>query len=69
MALDLVFDKSGQSMNGVPVLMYSKDNVDFTSEVIIALNKASKPTTTTEKPATSPAAATATSPAATPKKP
>jgi outer membrane protein len=69
MALDLVFDKSGQSMNGVPVLMYSKDNVDFTSDVITALNKASKPTTTTEKPATSPAAATATSPAATPKKP
>jgi outer membrane protein len=71
MGLDLVFDKSGQSMNGVPVLMYSKDNVDFTTEVITALNKAStsKPTTTTEKPATSPAAATTTSPAATPKKP
>ena len=69
MGLDLVFDKSGPSMNGVPVLMYSKDNVDFTTDVITALNKASKPTTTTEKPATSPAAATTTSPAATPKKP
>jgi outer membrane protein len=70
MGLDLVFDKSGPSMNGVPVLIHSKDSMDFTAEVITALNKApSKPTTTTEKPATSPAAATATSPAASPKKP
>jgi outer membrane protein len=64
---DLVFDKSGPSMNGVEVLLYSKDSTDFTTDVITALNK--KPaTTTTEKPATSPAAA-ATSPAASPKKP
>jgi outer membrane protein len=73
MGLDLVFDKSGPSMNGVPVLIHSKDSMDFTAEVITALNKASttKPTTTTEKPATSPAAATTTSPAAaaSPKKP
>jgi outer membrane protein len=52
---DMVFDKSGQSMNGVNVLMHSKDSMDFTTDVITALNK--KPvTTTTEKPATSPAA-------------
>jgi outer membrane protein len=67
---DLVFDKSGPSMNGVPVLIYSKDAADFTTDVVTALNKkpvtADKPATTTEKPATSPA--TATSPAA-PKKP
>src|SRR6202047_441319 len=51
---DLVFDKSGPSMNGVPVVLYSKDSADFTTDVITALNK--KPaTTTTEKPATSPA--------------
>lgn len=63
---DLVFDKSGPSMNGVPVLVYSKDPMDFTTDIITALNK--KPvTTTTEKPATSPAATTA--PAASPKKP
>ena len=69
MGLDLVFDKSGQSMNGVPVLMYSKDSTDFTTEVITALNKSVKATTTTttEKPATSPAASTA--PATSPKKP
>ena len=66
---DLVFDKSGPSMNGVEVLLYSKDNTDFTTDIITALNKKPATTTTekpaTEKPATSPAAA----PATTPKKP
>src|SRR6266404_3775862 len=56
---DLVFDKSGQSISGVNLLLHSKDGMDFTTEVITALNK--KPaTTTTEKPATSPATTTAT---------
>jgi outer membrane protein len=71
---DLVFDKSGLNMNGVPVLLHSKDSMDFTTDVITALNKKpaapekpEKPATTTEKPATSPAAAT--SPATSPKKP
>jgi outer membrane protein len=69
---DLVFDKSGQSISGVNLILHSKDGMDFTTEVITALNK--KPaTTTTEKPATSPAATTTTtttSPAAaSPKKP
>jgi hypothetical protein len=68
---DLVFDKSGQSISGVNLLLHSKDGLDFTTEVITALNK--KPaTTTTEKPATSPATTTTTttSPAAaSPKKP
>jgi outer membrane protein len=68
---DLVFDKSGPSMNGVPVLIFSKDSADFTTDVITALNKKpvtpDKPATTTEKPATSPA--TTTAPASTPKKP
>jgi outer membrane protein len=64
---DLVFDKSGQSISGVSLVLHSKDGMDFTTEVITALNK--KPaTTTTEKPATSPATTT-TSPAASPKKP
>src|SRR5438046_9075540 len=31
--LDLVFDKSGMSINGVPVLMYSLDNIDFTNDL------------------------------------
>src|SRR6202030_2718823 len=64
--LDLVFDKSGNSLNGVPVLMYSRDSVDFTNDVIAALNKpgrASSITTSIARPA-APASATAT-----PKKP
>ena len=70
---DLVFDKSGPSMNGVQVLLHSKDSMDFTTDVITALNSKPAATTTTEKPATSPAAAPAAkapaAPAATPKKP
>jgi len=68
---DLVFDKTGPSMNGVNVVLYAKDNMDFTTDVITELNK--RPvTTTTEKPATTPAstaAAPKTSPASSPKKP
>jgi len=65
---DLVFDKTGPSMNGVNVVIYAKDSYDFTTDIITALNK--RPvTTTTEKPATSPATTTTTSPATTPKKP
>jgi outer membrane protein len=67
---DMVFDKSGQSTNFIAVVMYAKDSMDFTTDVITALNKRPA-TTTTEKPATSPAAATTTTtaPAASPKKP
>src|SRR6202035_5045707 len=32
--IDLVFDKSSMSLNGVPLLMYSKDNVDFTNDIV-----------------------------------
>jgi outer membrane protein len=61
--MDLVFDKSGLSTNYVPVVLYSKDNADFTNEIITALNK--KAPSAPEKPATSPAkpAAPASSPA------
>jgi len=38
--MDLVFDKSGVSLNGVPTVMYSRDSYDFTTEVITQLNKA-----------------------------
>ena len=37
--MDLVFDKSGMSLNGVPLLMYSQDNTDFTNDVVAVLNK------------------------------
>ena len=53
--LDLVFDKSGNSLNGVPVVMYSRDSVDFTNDVITVLNKPGRPSsvTTTTSPASS----------------
>jgi outer membrane protein len=71
---DLVFDKSGPSMNGVNIVLHSKDTMDFTTEVITALNQKPAPatTTTTEKPATAPASTapkTTAAPATSPKKP
>src|SRR5213596_2445751 len=47
--LDLVFDKSGMSINGVPVLMYAHENVDFTNDVIAVLNKPGRATALTTK--------------------
>src|SRR6195256_3866044 len=63
-SLDFVFDKSGMSLNGVPLLMYSRDNVDFTSDVIAVLNKPGRTSSvTTEKPATGAAASATPNPA------
>ena len=60
--MDVVFDKSGMSLNGVPLVMYSRDNYDFTNDVIASLNnpgRVSPETKTTESTsATSPAART-----------
>jgi outer membrane protein len=62
--MDLVFDKSGMSLNGVEVLMYAPDTTDFTNDVIGTLNKPGRPTgspaekaATTASPAASPARA------------
>jgi len=76
---DMVFDKSGQSTNYVPVVLYSKDSADFTSEIIAALNKKAEKSASeksSEKSAeksgstsTSPATKPATSPAKPPTKP
>ncbi len=52
--LDLVFDKSGMSINGVPVLLYSHDNIDFTNDVIAVLNKPGRAAASTAKASTSP---------------
>jgi len=60
--MDLVFDKSGMSLNGVPVLMYSRDNTDFTTDIMSVLNKPGRATTSSslgEKPATNPSASPA----------
>jgi len=72
--MDLVFDKSGMSLNGVPLLMYARDSYDFTNDVIATLNKpgrVSNVSTDVASPSPAPATATtkASSPAATPKKP
>jgi outer membrane protein len=50
--LDLVFDKSGMSINGVPVLMYSHDNIDFTNDIIAVLNKPGRATAPITKTST-----------------
>jgi hypothetical protein len=57
--MDLVFDKSGLSTNYVPLVLYSKDSADFTTEIITALNKkAPSAPEKPEKPATTSAPAT-----------
>src|SRR5437764_5238604 len=55
--IDFVFDRSGMSLNGVPLLMYAKENVDFTNDEVTALNRPGRATASTnaEKPATAPA--------------
>src|SRR5438128_6966774 len=61
-SLDVVFDKSGNSLNGVPVVMYSRDNTDFTTDIMSVLNKPGRATTSSslgEKPATNPSASPA----------
>ena len=54
---DIVFDRSGFSANNiVPVLLYSRDNYDFSDSVITKLNAnrpAESPVPTAAKPATS----------------
>jgi outer membrane protein len=65
-SMDLVFDRSGMSLNGVPLLLYAKENYDFTNDVVTVLNKpgrvsaplpaASAPATTTTTTTATPAA-------------
>jgi len=65
---DLVFDKSGMGVNGVPFLLYSKDAVDFSTEIITEINKDAPPEETKPAAPAKPAAAAATPPPATEKK-
>ena len=58
---DLVLDKSGQSLGGVPVVVHARDNMEFSEDVITVLNKsrpaiptASAPTGATPAPAAPP---------------
>ncbi len=36
---DLVFDKSGLGLGQVPVVLYSRDDMDFSADIIAVLNK------------------------------
>ena len=56
---DLVLDKSGLSINGVPFLLYAPDNVDFTNDIIAVLNKPGRAASSTAKanPSATPARA------------
>jgi outer membrane protein len=60
---DLVFDKSGMGVNGVPFLLFSKDAVDFSQEIVGELNKDAP-----KEAATAPAATPAPAPAPAKKK-
>ena len=50
---DVVFDKSGMSLNGVPIIMFSRENFDFTSDVVAVLNKPGRVTEPVASPAAS----------------
>ncbi len=52
---DLVFDKTGESSTQVPVMVFSKDAIDFTEKVIAAAN-VNAPADTPEAPADGPVA-------------
>jgi outer membrane protein len=36
---DVVLDKSGSSLNGVPILLFSRDTMEFSDDIIAQLNK------------------------------
>ena len=56
--MDLVFDISGVSLNGVPIVMFARPDMDFTNDVVTQLNKpGSSPPRQRRRPAASPAKA------------
>ena len=63
---DIVFDRSGPSLNGVPVLLYAKDSYDFTNEVVKALNATKSSDSESSAATPKPARATVPAPPAVP---
>ena len=53
---DIVFDKSGPSLNGVNIVLHSRDSWDFTKEVVDELNKAPGAASAADLDVTPPAA-------------
>ena len=47
----LVFDKSGNTLNGVSIVVFSQDSLEITDDIIKILNKNQPKTTETPKPA------------------
>jgi len=48
--MDFVFDKSGVSLNGVPIVLHAPANVDFTNDIFTVLNRPGRSTAgSTEK--------------------
>ncbi|HUI07759.1 MAG TPA: OmpH family outer membrane protein [Verrucomicrobiae bacterium] len=47
----LVLDKSGNTLNGVPAVIYSQDSLEITDDIIKILNKNQPKTTETPQPA------------------
>ena len=62
--MDLVFDTSGVSLNGVPTVMFARPDMDFTTDVVTQLNKSARP-----PPPPAPKAAASPASPAKPKKP
>lgn len=63
--MDLVFDKSGASLNRFSPILFSPDNMDFTADVIAELNKTAKSTSATvseKQPPSSPNSRSTTNP-------
>jgi outer membrane protein len=54
--MDLVFDTSGVSLNGVPTVMFANPQMDFTSEIVAQLNKPGANPSPAAKSSPSPAA-------------
>jgi outer membrane protein len=63
-SMDLVFDKSGMSLNGVPLLLYAKDSFDFTNDIVTVLNKPGRVSSPLPAASTAATAAASASPAA-----
>jgi len=53
-SMDLVFDTSGVSLNGVPTVMYARPEMDFTNDIVAQLNKPGAAATPAPKAAASP---------------
>jgi len=47
----IVLDKSGNTLNGIPSVVYSQDSLEITDDIIKILNKNQPKTTETPKPA------------------